>query len=568
MNIPNLKLISTQVAAGEVREALNTIARFFSEASKSGGIPSANELIKKSVAAAIVNAGSGDYLIPPAPEGLTTTGAFATIILKWNFSNNFTEVWRAEVDDLGQAVMIGSTGALMYVDEPPNNSLSKTYYYWIRGVKSNNYGSIWGPYNQIAGTPGHTADSPSYLLESLLDSKWKASTAKTLGAYGAPSAPNGYGYEVTVAGTTGATEPIWPTTINATVVDGTVTWKCKAAVPLSPPFVMGLVGGVLKTVIKDLFIGDATITNAMIANLAADKITTGYMSGERIDVASSIITGNTAAVNGNMYSVLTGGDINFYDCYGGSFKQYKSLKKSQAGVCTDGQVINIGYFRDTPTVILSPKGLESYNATYSNQNQKFVLEAVNLRKGGDDWLFDAVCQLQLTSNSIIGGTAPTPVLYSDGGYYPYRPASTSLGPCYTTQVNNSVANTRSITVTASITCRNIQPITQDLNGSYYSTISAALEVYYNGAWHTGTLAQAGPFAWPTTVTMQLAASGTADITAFRVVFYCSFSASGTYPNYTYDAVEFSTSGAITASTLTLTSANISLNGQANYMAIG
>ncbi len=41
-----------------------------------------------------------------------------------------------------------------------------------------------------------------------------------------PTVLNGYLYECAWGGTTGATEPTWPTTIGATVVDGTVVWRC------------------------------------------------------------------------------------------------------------------------------------------------------------------------------------------------------------------------------------------------------------------------------------------------------------------------------------------------------
>lgn len=39
----------------------------------------------------------------------------------------------------------------------------------------------------------------------------------------------GYAYKCTVAGTSGVTEPTWPTTVGATVTDGGVTWQCEAA---------------------------------------------------------------------------------------------------------------------------------------------------------------------------------------------------------------------------------------------------------------------------------------------------------------------------------------------------
>jgi prepilin-type N-terminal cleavage/methylation domain-containing protein len=53
---------------------------------------------------------------------------------------------------------------------------------------------------------------------------WAASTPYTLYAVIYPT--NGYQYICTVAGTSGTTQPSWPTTIGSTVPDGSVTWKC------------------------------------------------------------------------------------------------------------------------------------------------------------------------------------------------------------------------------------------------------------------------------------------------------------------------------------------------------
>ena len=41
-----------------------------------------------------------------------------------------------------------------------------------------------------------------------------------------PSVANGCSYSCTTAGTSGTIEPIWPTTVGQTVIDGTVTWTC------------------------------------------------------------------------------------------------------------------------------------------------------------------------------------------------------------------------------------------------------------------------------------------------------------------------------------------------------
>jgi hypothetical protein len=61
---------------------------------------------------------------------------------------------------------------------------------------------------------------------SLFSSKWAATTAYTAGQFIAPTnaRANGYFYLCTTSGTSGATEPTWPTTYNGTVTDGTVVW--------------------------------------------------------------------------------------------------------------------------------------------------------------------------------------------------------------------------------------------------------------------------------------------------------------------------------------------------------
>jgi len=60
---------------------------------------------------------------------------------------------------------------------------------------------------------------------------WTGSSAKSLRQWVVPSTgPAGYAYECTVAGTTDSGEPTWPTTEGDTVVDGGVTWTCRAQV--------------------------------------------------------------------------------------------------------------------------------------------------------------------------------------------------------------------------------------------------------------------------------------------------------------------------------------------------
>lgn len=66
--------------------------------------------------------------------------------------------------------------------------------------------------------------------------KWRATTARVAGSFVKPdSAANGaitLLYECTTAGTSGASEPTWPTTSGSTVTDGTVTWTARDAMEL------------------------------------------------------------------------------------------------------------------------------------------------------------------------------------------------------------------------------------------------------------------------------------------------------------------------------------------------
>lgn len=57
---------------------------------------------------------------------------------------------------------------------------------------------------------------------------WRKNVPVALNTYANSLTQTALEYQCTVAGTSGATEPVWPTVVGATVVDGTVTWKAVA----------------------------------------------------------------------------------------------------------------------------------------------------------------------------------------------------------------------------------------------------------------------------------------------------------------------------------------------------
>lgn len=113
----------------------------------------------------ISNAEEEDLTAPPAPTNLQASGALLNIILTWDppkYRNHaYTEIWRSGDNNLGNAVLIGTTQAATYVD-PVGSGL--TYYYWIRYVSTAN---VTGSYNSTLGVEGKTSPDPGYLLELL-----------------------------------------------------------------------------------------------------------------------------------------------------------------------------------------------------------------------------------------------------------------------------------------------------------------------------------------------------------------------------------------------------------------
>jgi hypothetical protein len=75
-----------------------------------------------------------------------------------------------------------------------------------------------------------TNNQPTGLYNTMKGTAWVAATAYVLGDVVVPTAglENGFRYECTTASTSHATtEPTWPTSEGATVVDNTVTWTCR-----------------------------------------------------------------------------------------------------------------------------------------------------------------------------------------------------------------------------------------------------------------------------------------------------------------------------------------------------
>lgn len=127
----------------------------------------------------ISNPEEEDLTPPPAPTNLQASGALLNIILTWDppkYRNHaYTEIWRSGSNNLGTAVLIGTTQAASYAD-PVGSGL--TYYYWIRYVSIAN---ITGSYNSTLGVEGKTSPDPGYLLELLTGEITESQLYRSLG---------------------------------------------------------------------------------------------------------------------------------------------------------------------------------------------------------------------------------------------------------------------------------------------------------------------------------------------------------------------------------------------------
>lgn len=108
-----------------------------------------------------------DYSPPPPPRNLVANAGFQSILLRWEPDSDrrigYTEILRAEVDNPGVAVVIGTASGNIY---PDTGDLSRVYYYWARNVNKWN-SAVRSPLNSTVGTRAETAGDIDAIMEAL-----------------------------------------------------------------------------------------------------------------------------------------------------------------------------------------------------------------------------------------------------------------------------------------------------------------------------------------------------------------------------------------------------------------
>ena len=240
-------------------------------------------------------------IAPPAPVNLVATGAMTSIVLTWagvsyNPCYSHTEVWRADSNDLGLAVLIGTSTAGMFADAVGSDSSN---YYWVRFVSVLN---DKGPYNQTAGTAGVTAPDLAYVFEQLTEAYGTGSAAPFF-QLDSDTTING----VVIAAGTYIKE--------AKIYNGTITNAKIGALAVDS-------AKIASAAITTAKIADAQITDAKINDLNASKITActinaartaaGSITADKVTLTAGDVAAGTTASSGARMNITTT-TIKIYD---------------------------------------------------------------------------------------------------------------------------------------------------------------------------------------------------------------------------------------------------------------
>jgi hypothetical protein len=172
--------------------------------------------------------------------------------------------------------------------------------YWVGGTNTWNgiLGTKWALTSGGAGGQAIPLIGDDVFFDAKPAPNWIALTVTTLTTIRCPlvGTGNGYYYECTTAGTTGATEPTWPIIVGTTVVDGSVTWTCRLAV-------VTLTVGNSKDLNFTGYIGTFTFSgNLSVAGAMTLGVNTTYLT-------SGAVTTYTLSTSGSAMTLVSNGKI-------------------------------------------------------------------------------------------------------------------------------------------------------------------------------------------------------------------------------------------------------------------
>lgn len=248
-------------------------------------------------------------ITPPAPLNLAASGAMTSITLTWdgvdyNACYAYTEIWRANADDIGTAVLIGTTRSGIFTDAVGSDAI---HYYWVKFVNTENER---GPFNQTAGTLGTTAPDLDYVF-SQLTSAYSTTSSAPFFQIDATTVIGGVSIP---AGTYIKQAMIYNGVItNAKIGDAAVDTAKIANAAITTAKIADAnitTAKINDAAITTAKIGAAAITQAKIANasISTAKIADAAVTNAKIDSldANKINATTLAAITANMGTITAG----------------------------------------------------------------------------------------------------------------------------------------------------------------------------------------------------------------------------------------------------------------------
>jgi len=98
------------------------------------------------------------------------------------------------------------------------------------------------------------------------------------------------------------------------------------------------------------------------------------------------------------YCEIDNGDINFYWYINGGHRLAKSLKKTESGSADSGESINLGYWKNNPKILLSPRIVDFYDPDYSTSTQSLECRIDSIWTNSDSTIsFKPIIELSIGS---------------------------------------------------------------------------------------------------------------------------------------------------------------------------
>ena len=354
----------------------------------------------------LINQGTGgddpnfDSTTPPAPENVVVEGGFSVIFITWDapsFENlAYAEVWRSATDDLGTAVKVGNSDSATPFFVDATGVDSGILYYWVRFVSI--WGSITGPYNAVAGTPGQSAIDPAYIIDQLSGQITRTELAANLNAELDDIDANGiaiaqeigvrtnetgelyaqYTVKIDAGGLVSgfglASEPVNGATVSSFIVHANNFAVGFPGQTDAYPFVIGTVNGLSSIGMNaSTFILDLTVTDAKIASLKADKlyVDSGTLAQAIIGQAditnamiANIIQSNNYVAGSSGWIINKAGSAEFRNILARGDIEATSIKADAANIVStlnlDGSAVTIPI-----SAYISSSAFTAFPANYS-----------------------------------------------------------------------------------------------------------------------------------------------------------------------------------------------------------